>query len=412
MTEVQPLILSEGPAHTDRQRAGAVSLLLVDDSPDERTATKRLLMAGELVIAGESVLGTEAVAMARELKPDVILVAVEEPVAAALRTIEALNVVVPQSSVVALSTLTGRDYLRQAMVAGARDYVARPVDPEELEKVILNVYELERKRSSLNEHVIESGHVGDVITVFGAKGGIGRTTLATNLAVALALKNQQRVALIDLDLQLGDVALMLDIVPERTIADLVPVIDKLDPELMRGFMSVHDSGLKVLPAPARPEDGEKVTSVHIKKILEILAHTYDYVVVDTPRQLNDNVIAALDISGMVCLVASNQLTCLKSTKLCLALLKNWHYSTDKVKLVMNQAHNGSSLPMNDAEMAIDYPIFWKVPYDGHLVATSQWGKPFVHAQPGAKISQNVSALAQAVTGSRASGRSLLGRFRG
>jgi Flp pilus assembly CpaE family ATPase len=136
------------------------------------------------------------------------------------------------------------------------------------------------------------------------------------------------------------------------------------------------------------------------------------VVVDMPRQLNDSVIATLDMSNLVCLVASNQLTCLKSTKLLLGMLKNWRYTNDKVKLIMNQAHNGSSLPMNDAEMAIDYPIFWKVPYDGHLVASSQWGKPFVQTQPGAKISQNISGLARAVSGSRAPVRSLLARMKG
>ena len=410
LTELQPL---DEPRLEPRplKPLGAVGLMLVEDSPEERAAIKRLLLASELMVVGESVLGTEAVAMAREVKPDVILVSVEEPVVRGLRTIEALNVVVPQASVVAVSSLTGRDYLRQAMLAGARDYLVRPLDGEELEKTILGVHELERKRSALNEHVIESGHVGEVICVFGAKGGVGRTTLATNLAVALAL-NKQRVALVDLDLQLGDVALMLDIVPERTIADLVPVIDKLDPELMRGFMSVHSSGLKVLPAPVRPEEGEKVGAVHIRKILEVLSRSYDYVIVDTPRQLNDNTIATLDAANLVCLVASNQLTCLKSTKLCLGVLKSWRYTNDKVKLVMNQAHNGSSLPMNDAETAIDYPIFWKVPYDGHLVAASQWGKPFVHAQPGAKISQNISGLAQAVSGSRTPVKSFLARMKG
>ncbi|MDE3077743.1 MAG: AAA family ATPase, partial [Chloroflexota bacterium] len=320
---------------------GAIRLMLVDDSTEERSQLKRLLLASEVVIGGESVLGTEAVATARELKPEVIVVAVEEPPARALRTIEALNVVVPEAPVVAISSLSDRENLRRAMLAGARDYLVRPVDADELERAVTGVCELERKRSALNEHLIESGHVGEVITVFGAKGGVGRTTLATNVAVALALNYKQRVALMDLDLQLGDVALMLDIVPERTIADLVPVVDKLDPELMRGFLSVHASGLKVLPAPARPEDGEKVTSAHVRKILEVLARTYDYVVVDTPRQLNDNVIATLDLSSLVCLVASNQLTCLKSTRLCLGMMKSWRYTNDKVKLIMNQAHNGS-----------------------------------------------------------------------
>jgi pilus assembly protein CpaE len=411
VTEIEPVTLTPAFSQGDREST-SISLMLVDDSAEERAAIKRLLMAGELIIAGESVLGTEAVAIARELKPDVVLVSVEEPAVRGLRTIEALNVVLPGTPVVALSSLGSRDHMRQAMLAGARDYLSRPLDAEELEKTVVGVHELERKRSSLNEHVIESGHVGEVICVFGAKGGVGRTMVATNLAVALALNYKQRVALVDLDLQLGDVALMLDIVPERTIADLVPVIDKLDPELMRGFMSVHASGLKVLPAPARPEDGEKVTAAHIRKILEVLSRTCDYVIVDTPRQLNDNTIATLDTANLVCLVASNQLTCLKSTKLCLGMLKSWRYTNDKVKLVMNQAHNGSSLPMSDAEMAIDYPIFWKVPYDGHLVASSQWGKPFVQAQPGAKLSQNISGLAQAVSGSRTPVKSFLARMKG
>ncbi|HEX6510899.1 MAG TPA: P-loop NTPase [Chloroflexota bacterium] len=412
MSAIEPVTVDPLPGFGDAA-SNAIRLLLVDDSVDERLALKRQLLASELMIAGESVLGTEAVALARELRPSLALVAIEEPVARGLRTIEALRVVVPDMPVIAVSTLSGRDHLRQAMLAGARDYLVRPIEEDELEKTIAEVYDLERKRSALNEHVIESGHVGDIIAMFGAKGGVGRTTLATNVAVAMALNYKQRVALVDLDLQLGDVALMLDIVPERTISDLVPIVDKLDPELMRGFLSVHSSGLKVLPAPARPEEGERVSAVHVKKILEVLAHTYDYVVVDMPRQLNDNVLATLDMANLVCLVASNQLTCLKSTKLCLGMMKTWHYTTDKVKLIMNQAHNGSSLPMSDAEMAVDYPIFWKVPYDGHLVASSQWGKPFVHAQPNAKISQNVNALAQAVSSSRAgAGRTLFGRVKG
>jgi pilus assembly protein CpaE len=297
------------------------------------------------------------------------------------------------------------------MVAGARDYVPRPLDARQLHAAVVNVCAMERKRRLRGNSSGDSEQDGHIVVVFGAKGGIGRTTVASNLAVALAQGGGQRVALVDLDLQLGDVALTLDIPPERTFADLLPIIDKLDAELMRSFLCTHSSGLHVLPAPARPEDGEHIQASHVRQVLSVLARAYDYVIVDTPRQINDNVVAALDMSSTVCLVASNQLACLKSTRLCLDMMKGWNYDGDKVKLVINQAHNGSGLPVKDTQLAIDYPIYWKIPYDGHLVGASQWGQPFVQASRRAKLSQNIERLARTLSGTPLPRRGLLARIR-
>lgn len=252
---------------------------------------------------------------------------------------------------------------------------------------------------------------GKIICLFGGKGGTGRTTLAVNLAMALGSTLKRRVALVDLDLQLGDVAMMLDLQPERTIADLVPVLDKLDAELLQGYMTPHASGLDVLAAPASVGQGEQVAPEHIDRILDVLACSYDYVIVDLPRQLHDNVIATLDRANLVYLVASNQMTALKSTRLCLAMLKDWSYGSDKVKLILNQAHNGSGVPMQDAVSAIDYPVFWKVPYDhDNVIGPSQWGKPFVQHHPQAKISRNIQSLAVALCGAPKPSRPLFARL--
>src|SRR5919197_2529262 len=180
------------------------------------------------------------------------------------------------------------------MVAGARDFVAHPLTQDELAKTITTLVEVERNRRALSNDVLENGQRGELIAMFSGKGGVGKSTLGTNLAVAMALeaKEKQRVAIVDLDLLLGDVAMMLDVTPERTVADLVPLIDKLDPELLRSFLYVHSSGVKVLCAPTRVEDSEALTTERVRRILDVLARTFDYVVIDLPRSFDDRVVTA------------------------------------------------------------------------------------------------------------------------
>ena len=393
--------------------SGTLQVVVADDSPVERAAIWRQLGRAGLELTGEANLGPEAVQLVQQLRPHAILISFEEPLARALRTIETIALAAPETTIVAVSTLGDRDSLRRAMTAGARDYLTQPFEAEEVSKLVAELRSLQGKRKRFSEQANEGDSGGTAITIFGAKGGVGRTMLATNLAVALAMQDEQRVALVDLDVHLGDVSLLLGIAPERTLIDLIPVIDKLDSDLLRGYVGTHASGLRVLAAPSRPEHGEAIQPSHVRSILQVLLRSYDYVIIDTPRQLNDNVIAALDMSSLVCLVASNQLSCLKSTQLCLDMMTtNWAYTNDKLKLILNQAHNGSGVSLKEAPTVIDYPVFWKVPYDSGPVAAAEWGKPFVAEQPKARISRNVISLARVLAGKRAQPRTFLPWARG
>src|ERR671930_1924525 len=189
------------------------------------------------------------------------------------------------------------------MVAGARDFVAHPLTQDELAKTITTLVEVERNRRALSNDVLENGQRGELIAMFSGKGGIGKSTLATNLAVAMAIeaKQKQRVAIVDFDLLLGDVAIMLDVTPERTVSDLVPMVDKLDPDLLRSFLHVHSSGVKVLCAPTRIEDGESITPDRVRRILDVLVRSFDYVIVDLPRSFDDRVVTTLDLASLVLL---------------------------------------------------------------------------------------------------------------
>ncbi len=386
--------------------------MIVDDLIENRQVLKRQLAAGAFGLAGESGWGPEAISIARECRPDLIMVGIEEPVARPLKTLEALSMVNRFAPTVAVSTLNERDYLRRAMVAGARDYIVRPVSSDDLRQILVDVLEVERRKLQIvGDMAAETGHRGEIIVVFGAKGGIGRTTLATNLAVSLAVAAGQRVALVDLDTHLGDVSLLLDLPPERTIADLIPQVHKLDPELVRTYLTIHDSGVRVLPAPLRPEHGELVAPAHVRRILETLQRTFDYVVVDTPRNFHDNVITAMDISTKILLVTALDVACLKGTRLCLDMMKAWRYPTEKVKLVVNHAHRGDEARSREAEAALDYPIFWKVPNDGVVYTASRSGRPFAQAQPRSRISKNVANLSRAISGVRQVPTGLFGRLR-
>jgi len=392
--------------------AAPIKIQLVDDVADSRVTLKRLLSAGGFAVAGEAGTGAEAVGLVRETSPDVILVSLEEPVTRPLKSIEALTIAAADTPVIVVSSLTDKEYLRRAMVAGARDFIGHPLTQDELGKTITSVVESDRKRRALSQDVLENGQRGDVIAFFSGKGGVGKSTLATNLAVAMAVeaKQKQRIAIVDFDFLLGDVAIMLDVTPERTLADLVPLIDKLDPELLRSFLHVHSSGVKVLCAPMRVEDSEVLTPDRVRRILDVLARTFDYVVVDLPRSFDDRVVTALDMANLVLLVTNYDVPSLKSTKVCLDTLRGWRYSEDKLKLVINHATRTNGYGPGEAERALDYPVFWKVPSDFAVAGTSNHGKPFAQGQPTTKIAQNLTGLGATLMGASSQSRGLLSRL--
>jgi pilus assembly protein CpaE len=386
--------------------APEIKVLIVDEA-EGRAAIRKAIVSGEINIVGETGFGTEAFTAAREYRPDIAVVSFEEPIARPQRTIEALSAGQEAPAVIVISSLGDREHIRKAMLAGARDYLGKPIRGTELQEAIAATHQAQQHQRELAEGARRQG---EVIAIFGAKGGIGKTTLAINLAAAIAKQTKQRVALVDIDTQLGDVAVMLDLIPEHTIVDAAEMVDRLEPELVQTLLQEDATGIHVLAGPMNPQEGESIGGHHIRKIIEVMSRTYDYVVIDTAPHYNDAVLTVLDAATMILLVSTPDVPALKNTKLTLGLMRSWHYSEDKVKLVLNHAYSANGVVAGDAASTLEYAVFWKIPFDPAVPAAVKVGRPAVEVHPGSKMAQNIQALAQTICGVQVKRRGFADRF--
>lgn len=387
-------------------------VLIVDQDLDARAEMSKSLRGAGFAIAGEAAYGMEAVATAREVSPDIVMVHVEEPSSRPLQTSEALANALPGTPLVVYSALTDAGSVRRAMLSGAKDYLALPVRSSELAKSLYIVLEQEeRKRMRLSGEMGEVQGYATVLTVFGAKGGVGKTTLSVNLATALIRETGQTVALMDLDTSFGDVTTLLDMPFERTLSDAVKNVEFLNRGNIREFLTRHSNGLHVLPAPASPADWANITPQQVRQVIKLLAETHDYLIIDTPGAFNEVVAASLEAASLVLMVTSMDMASIKDTIVALDLLRSWSFPEEKLKIAVNHSSQANGVKPEDLSTALSREIFWQIPYDRAITATNQIGQPAVMSKPGARVSQSVTELARLLAGVRAgNGKGFMRRF--
>jgi pilus assembly protein CpaE len=375
-----------------------LKILLVDQNPAAIAGLRRTLNEfSALEVVGDAGFGPVASTWAYTLEPSVILVAVEDPVARALATIQSLTRGSPPWTVVALVGQFDREVFRRAVLAGARDVVLRSVSPAELREAII-----EARRADAYRRV-ESPHdpgapTGTIITVFGVKGGIGKTTIATNLAVAIAGETAASVALVDLDLPFGDVALMLDIRPEH---DVVTALDDSllnDLERLQANMVKAPQGVHVLAAPLVPDGAAQVDSNRVERLLRDLAALYQFVIVDTPVGLTEQTAAALDVSELAFLVTTPEVPALRRTQACLRLLQRLDFPVQKAQIVLNRVKSKTRVSEAEAVEALGHPIAWRVANDYAAMTAAAFGQPVVLAQPKTQLARDIRDIARQLAG--------------
>ena len=374
---------------------------VIDQDTTSRSDVNKTLAVSGFTVVGEAGYGIEAVTLAKNADLDVIVMAVEEPTIRALQTVEALSDLLPDTAIIGYSTIRDPEAMRKAMLAGVSDFLAAPVKDEDLVNSIYTVLaQQERKRQRIAGEAEEPVAAGSVITVFGAKGGIGKTTIATNIATALVQKTSQSAVLIDLDTRFGDVGILMDIPVERSIADLAVDEDSITTEMVQDCLYLHNSGVYILPAPIRPTDWRNVHAGHIEKIVTILTQSYDYVVLDTPGTFNDIVARALELASVVVLLATVDMAALKDTLLAIDMLRSWNFPQEKIKLVINATNEATNVRPHEVKRMLGREVFWSIPYDRNISTATQLGMPIVLAKPQSKASESMVEMSFALSGVR------------
>ena len=230
------------------------------------------------------------------------------------------------------------------------------------------------------------------IVVFGTKGGSGKSFIATNLAIDLLNNKKNRVVLFDLNYQFGDVAIMLDLYPRHTIYDIISVFDQLDEEMLSDFLTIHNSGMKVLPAPIDPTQNESISSEMTKKIVDMLSKISDFVIIDTPSGFSDNVLTLLDEMDYICMVAGMDVPSIKNLKIILQVLDQLKFPKEKIKIILNRADSKVGITLDEIEDTLKRKIDITIPSNKIVPLTVNRGVPVILEAPHSAVSRSIKKL--------------------
>lgn len=375
-------------------------VLLADPDVDSRAQLKAMIGTMSAAVVGEASYGIEAARLAAELQPDVVLVRVEEPLAVSLRTLELVQHAAPRATPLVISSTEEIGTVQRVMLAGARGFVALPTTAERLDRTLQSArsQHAEGLRRAASPCPDPSSVAGSVLTVFGPKGGVGKTTLATNLAVAIAQQSAARVAIVDVDAYFGDVAIAMGVEAERTMPDLLAAVGAGHEVDVSSYLHRHRSGVHVLSARHTQVVEAQPDPDAIAAVLRRLAASFDFLIVDTPGTFNPQVAAALDESTAALLVTSADIASVKDAKMSLEALRREGFDEDRLKLVVNHATNATSVSDADLARAVGYEVFWTFPHDRAVPNSTQRGEPLVLSQPRSRLSQEVWSLASHFAG--------------
>ncbi|MCA0386762.1 MAG: response regulator [Firmicutes bacterium] len=349
--------------------AVAIKIIIADDVQEMRDMIEKMLMTSDLdyEIVGFCANGAEVVDLMQKKKADIILMDINMPVMNGLEATQTICEKYPQVRVIIMSVQQESEYLKKAMLAGAKAYIMKPVDIDELVDTIKTTYERYQFLDTAAPVKAPQTHHAQVISFFSAKGGVGKSMIALNSALLMHDKLGKKVMLVDLDLQFGDIALMVNKQNELTIKEMFDDSPIKTMEDVQPYIHSYKSGVDMLFAPKDPESAEYISKDQVNEVIELLKKHYDIIIIDTGVNYDEVTLNALDHSDRVIIVTNLEVTGLKNTKLSLRVMQSLNYDHQKVKILVNMTNDKFGVTKANVQKAFNYDVIGYLPEDIKLV---------------------------------------------
>ena len=303
----------------------------------------------------------------------------------------------PHTSIIMVEEELLEETMHNALFAGAKDVLIKPIDPEKLMNSIYRIHQLQERtvvtKAETPQKKIRKSELGQVYTVFSTKGGVGKTFVSINLAASLAKNPEKRVVLVDLDLDFGNAALALNLYPKFTITDVIDDIRHMDSDLIESYLIPHESGIKVLPANLQPNMNDFINAEHIHVILESLRESFDYVVVDMPGRFVETIMPALALADQLLVITTPELSAVRNIKVLLVTLKDLNFPQSKIRIILNKEDLRGEIKKNDVETTLNKKVDAAIGLDYRRVLSSlNRGVPLVYEYPKNTLSKNFEKM--------------------
>lgn len=374
--------------------------LLVVDQDDDFVASAKQLFDGSLPVARTLEEASQTIASG---KLRMVLIGPSYSDDEAMEQVRALHNQDPSLVLMLVADEVTADLLRKSMRAGVSDVLEAPLDEAKIEAAIEQfAHDVLHRRTSTpaptSPDPATPRDTGRIVTVTSAKGGSGKTVLATNISLVLNRLPDTKVCLVDADLQFGDVCLVLQLEPRFTMVNAAHELHHLDAELLDSLLTEHPSGLKVLAAPLEPAFADDITTAGLMQMLDVLKETYDYIIVDTAAMLDELILSLIEKSDDILMLVDMDLPSVKNAKLALETLRLLKFSTADVQLVMNRSNSKAKLDNKEIEGALKMHIAASIPSDAVVAASVNEGRPVVETDPKSKVAKGFESVAELIAG--------------
>ncbi len=330
-------------------------------------------------------------ALRKKTGPVLVVVDISREAEQAFRTAEDLKLTLPHIHLLMTSADNNPQTILRALRSGAEEFFTQPFHWPEVAQC------LERMRQKIALHRANGSEPGAMITIFSSKGGVGSTTVATNLAVALTAAQQHEVCLVDLVLQFGTVTSFLNLDASYTILDLVKNLQRIDSLFLDGSLIKHPSGIRVLAEPFHAEEASRITPADIDSTLDTLVRAFDFVVVDTPKEIDEVVFPALEKAHLILVVMEMNVPSLKSVHRALASLERLGIPLHKIRLVINRYVASKLMTLESVEKTLAIKVFWTLPNDyPTAIGALNQGVPILDINPKSRLAKSYRELAGAI----------------